>query len=120
MAVDLSYLDEQVQKWVYEYFKENGFLKPVQVEALKNYSNLSNVTQFSVIYKHGNSNLLRRFDKDSIADQSTIPLVISTTGVCCNQMVCERLAKYKGILLENKWYFEKAVVLTIAFFRVTI
>lgn len=36
MAVDLSYLDEQVQKWVYEYFKENGFLKPVQVEALKN------------------------------------------------------------------------------------
>ena len=49
MAVDLSYLDEQVQKWVYEYFRENGFLKPVQVEALKNYPNLSNVTQFSVI-----------------------------------------------------------------------
>lgn len=49
MAVDLSYLDEQVQKWVYEYFKENGFLKPVQVEALKNYPNLSDVTQFSVI-----------------------------------------------------------------------
>lgn len=49
MGVDLSYLDEQVQKWVYEYFRENGFLKPVQVEALKNYSNLSNVTQFSVI-----------------------------------------------------------------------
>lgn len=49
MAVDLSYLDEQVQKWVYEYFKENGFLKPIQVDALKNYPNLSNVTQFSVI-----------------------------------------------------------------------
>lgn len=49
MAVDRSYLDEQVQKWVYEYFKENGFLKPVQVEALKNYPNLSDVTQFSVI-----------------------------------------------------------------------
>ena len=49
MGVDLSYLDEQVQKWVYEYFRENGFLKPVQVDALKNYPNLSNVTQFSVI-----------------------------------------------------------------------
>ena len=48
-AVDLSYLDDQVQKWVFEYVKENGFLKPVQVEALKNYPNLSNVTQFSVI-----------------------------------------------------------------------
>ena len=49
IAVDLSYLDEQVQKWVYEYFKENGFLKPVQVEALKNHSNLSNASQHMII-----------------------------------------------------------------------
>lgn len=48
-AVDLSYLDEQVQKWVFEYVKENGFIKPVQISALKNYPNLSNATQFSVI-----------------------------------------------------------------------
>ena len=25
MGVDLSYLDEQIQKWVYEYYKDNGF-----------------------------------------------------------------------------------------------
>lgn len=49
MGVDLSYFDEQVQKWVYEYFKENGFLKPVQVEALKNAENLSNATQYNII-----------------------------------------------------------------------
>ena len=49
IAVDLSYLDEQIQKWVYEYYKDNSFLKPVQVEALKNYPNLSNATQQSVI-----------------------------------------------------------------------
>lgn len=49
MGVDLSYLDEQVQKWVYEYLKDNGFLKPVQVEALKNYPNLSNANQYNVI-----------------------------------------------------------------------
>lgn len=49
MGVDLSYLDVQVQKWVYEYFKENGFLKPVQVEALKNHSNLSNASQHMII-----------------------------------------------------------------------
>lgn len=49
LAVELSYLDEQIQKWVYEYYRENGFLKPVQVEALKNYQNLSNANQFSVI-----------------------------------------------------------------------
>ena len=49
MGVDLSYLDVQVQKWVYEYFKENGFLKQVQVEALKNHSNLSNASQHMII-----------------------------------------------------------------------
>ena len=49
MGVDLSYLDEQIQKWVYEYYKDNGFLKPAQVEALKNYQNLSKATQQSVI-----------------------------------------------------------------------
>ena len=49
LAVELSYLDEQIEKWVYEYYRENGFLKPVQVEALKNYQNLSNANQFSVI-----------------------------------------------------------------------
>lgn len=27
IAVDISYFDEQVQKWVYEYIKDNGFLK---------------------------------------------------------------------------------------------
>lgn len=49
MGVDISYLDEQTQKWVYEYYKDNGLLKPVQVEALKNQSNLSNATQHTII-----------------------------------------------------------------------
>lgn len=49
MGVDLSYLDKQVQKWVYEYFKDNGFLKSVQVEALKNQPNLSNANQYNII-----------------------------------------------------------------------
>ena len=49
IAVDLSYLDEQIQKWVYEYYKDNGFLKPVQVEALRNQQDLSKASQYSVI-----------------------------------------------------------------------
>ena len=48
-AVDLSYLDEQIQKWVCEYIKDNGFIMPVQISALKNYPNLSKANQFSVI-----------------------------------------------------------------------
>ena len=49
MAVDISYLDEQVQKWVYEYLKDNGFLKPIQVAALKEQTNLSKTSQYDVI-----------------------------------------------------------------------
>lgn len=49
MGVDISYLDKQIQQWVYEYYRDNGFLKPIQVEALKNSPALSNANQFKVI-----------------------------------------------------------------------
>ena len=49
MGVDISYLDERVQKWVYEYYKDNGFLKPAQIAALKEQPNLANTTQYNVI-----------------------------------------------------------------------
>lgn len=49
MAVDISYFDEQIQNWICEYIKDNGFIKPVQISALKNYPNLSKPNQFSVI-----------------------------------------------------------------------
>ena len=49
LAVDISYFGEQVQKWIYEYIKDNGFLKPVQIAALKEQANLSNASQYNVI-----------------------------------------------------------------------
>ena len=66
IAVDLSYLDEQIQKWVYEYYKDNGFLKPVQVEVLKNYPNLSKATQQSII-----SIMNDALPKKSVSDKIT-------------------------------------------------
>lgn len=49
IAVDISYLDKQVQQWVFEYIKDNGFLKPAQIAALKDQPNLANTTQYNVI-----------------------------------------------------------------------
>ena len=49
LAVDISYFDKQIQQWVYEYIKDNGFLKPVQIAALKEQPNLENTTQYHVI-----------------------------------------------------------------------
>lgn len=49
MGVDISFFDKDLQKWLYEYIRENGFLKPQQIEALKNTPNLENVTQYTMI-----------------------------------------------------------------------
>ncbi len=56
-----------------------------------------------VIYnKHGNSNLLWRLDKDSLANQSAIFLIIRASDICWNQVVCKRMAGNKGILLKSR------------------
>lgn len=34
-GVDISYLDKEIQKWLFEYIKENGPVKSVQVAALR-------------------------------------------------------------------------------------
>lgn len=34
-GVDISYLDKQIQKWLFEYIKENGAVKSVQIAALR-------------------------------------------------------------------------------------
>lgn len=49
VAVDISFFDKDLQKWLYEYIRENGFLKLEQIEALKNTPNLENVTQYTMI-----------------------------------------------------------------------
>ena len=49
LAVDISFFDKDLQKWLYEYIRENGFLKPDQIAALKNTPNLENVTQYTMI-----------------------------------------------------------------------
>ena len=49
MAVDIAGFDKDLQGWLYEYYKDNGFLKPIQVEALKANDNTDNITQFVMI-----------------------------------------------------------------------
>ncbi len=49
MGVDISFFNNEVQQWLYEYIKENGFLKPAQVAMLKEQTNLDNMTQYIVI-----------------------------------------------------------------------
>ena len=44
-AVDISYINKQVQGWLYEYICDNGFIKPNQVVELRKYVGQGNMTQ---------------------------------------------------------------------------
>ena len=49
IAVDISYIPQDVQKWIYEYICDNGFIKPNQIAALRNYLGQGPVTQSLMI-----------------------------------------------------------------------
>ena len=49
IAVDISYIPQDVQKWIYEYICDNGFIKPNQIAALRNYLGQAPVTQSVMI-----------------------------------------------------------------------
>ncbi|WP_034444595.1 ParB/RepB/Spo0J family partition protein [Butyrivibrio sp. AE2032] len=49
MGVDVAGFDKELQGWIYEYFRDNNFLKPVQIQALKDTPNLENIAQRTVI-----------------------------------------------------------------------
>ena len=49
IAVDISYIPQDVQKWIYEYICDNGFIKPNQIAALKNYLGQGPVPQSLMI-----------------------------------------------------------------------
>ena len=44
-AVDISYIDKQVQGWLYEYICDNGFIKPNQITELRKFIGQGNMTQ---------------------------------------------------------------------------
>ena len=35
VAVDISYINKEIQKWIYEYIRDTGFIKPNQIAALR-------------------------------------------------------------------------------------
>ena len=49
VAVDISYIDKEIQKWIYEYIKDTGFIKPQQITALRNQLNECSVNQVGML-----------------------------------------------------------------------
>lgn len=49
IAVEISYLDKQIQAWVYEYIKDNSFIKSEQISAVRNLDAPERLTQSELI-----------------------------------------------------------------------
>ncbi|MDD5847031.1 MAG: ParB/RepB/Spo0J family partition protein [Lachnospiraceae bacterium] len=49
LAVEISYLDKQIQSWIYEYVKDNGFLKKEQIMAVRAVDHPEQLTQYTMI-----------------------------------------------------------------------
>lgn len=49
VAVDISYIDKEIQTWLFEYIKENGTIKAVQVAALRTALEAGPMTQAKMI-----------------------------------------------------------------------
>ena len=43
VAVDISYIDKEMQKWIYEYIRDNGFIKPNQIAVLRKHMEDENI-----------------------------------------------------------------------------
>lgn len=49
VAVEISYIDEKIQQWLYEYIRDNGFIKPKQISALREHLKTEKINQQQMI-----------------------------------------------------------------------
>lgn len=49
IAVDISYISHEVQKWLYEYIRENGVIKPEQIAKLREHLENNKINQMEMI-----------------------------------------------------------------------
>ena len=55
VAVEISYIDPEVQKWIYEYIRENGQIKLNQIIALRTQMQMGAISQSKMIAILNNS-----------------------------------------------------------------
>ena len=48
-AIEISFLNKEMQTWVAEYIHDNGTVREVQIVSLKNETNLDNITQYTMV-----------------------------------------------------------------------
>lgn len=49
VGVDISYINQDIQKWLYEYIRDNGVIKPEQVAKLRQHLEQNTINQMEMI-----------------------------------------------------------------------
>jgi ParB family chromosome partitioning protein len=49
VAVDISFYDKEIQKWIFEYIRENGMIRSTQIAAIREQKNPENMTQYTLM-----------------------------------------------------------------------
>ena len=49
VTVNISYIDKEVQEWIYEYISDTGFIKPKQIATLRNQLNDGPINQIQML-----------------------------------------------------------------------
>lgn len=55
IAVEISYVEQEIQKWLYEYIRENGVIKSEQIAKLREYLETNRINQMEMIQLLNNS-----------------------------------------------------------------
>lgn len=63
VAVDISYIDKAVQKWIYEYISDTGFIKPKQIAALRNQLNDRPINQIQMLSIFNNCVMAKKISR---------------------------------------------------------
>ena len=61
VAVNISYIDKEVQEWIYEYISDTGFIKPKQIASLRNQLNDGPINQIQMLSIFNNCVMAKKY-----------------------------------------------------------
>ena len=63
VAVNISYIDKEIQGWIYEYISDTGFIKPKQIAALRNQLNDGPINQIQMLSIFNNCVMAKKISR---------------------------------------------------------
>ena len=72
VAVNISYIDKEIQGWIYEYISDTGFIKPKQIAALRNQLNDGPINQIQMLSIFNNCVMAKKVSRSLIFSEKKL------------------------------------------------